>query len=1073
MTRRGGPGALASSTRGNLALAAGFGGRLLPREFVVERFGHGGATRFGLADGADVGAIGRLWRRVELGCGPLTGIRAIADVAAMPLAAALGYRAGDARFDANRATFRLTKRDVADDGVADGLDRPVALLVAPWAHRSPAIWRDAVSAAHRHRADWCLIVAPPFVQIVDARAAWGREAVEFSWPKAAESEWLAACMARFAGADALAFTGPGSLRALLAEAARFQVNVGAELQRGVAASLDRLGALGIDRHESLAIVYRVLFLLFVEARDLIPWRHPLYEPAYSIGAMAARAVREPSAAGYWPGLAAVSRLLRAGCRTPRLVVPPFNGRLFARSAAPSLERRTRARGRRAADEDAAVAFALAHLSTRTALARDGGGRRAVAFRDLGVEELGSVYEQVLVPSDRKQTGTFYTPRALTEFVVRETLGPLVDGRSADELLSLRVLDPAMGSGAFLVAACRFLAAAYEQALLDEHRVLDHEVDEAMRAEFRRTIASRCVYGVDRNATAVELARLSLWLTALSAGKPLSFLDHRLRHGDAIVGIGPHLDVILQTPLARRGQPAAMPLFEAAALEAALEQDARAAAATLHRLSMEPDDDVLAVRRKESAFAALASGDAALAAWRAAADLWCASRFDPDGGVGPRELRAAVHALVHGDRTLPVRWLAVWRANSRRVAQAGHFFHWPLEFTDAFFRPDGTRHSDAGFDAVVGNPPWEMLRADHDAGGRAAAVTRFVRASGQYADAARGHLNLYLPFVERAAQLAKPGGRIGLVVPWGLCTDDGAASLRARLFERCHRTSITGFDNRLGIFPVHRGLRFAAVAATIGRPAAGRPAINVRSGITDLDVLTSSAGAVPFARLPVASIARIGGRTRRVPDIRDTGDVAFLERLTARWPRVGSDAGFGARFGRELNATDDRALFGGAGLPVLDGRHIAPYVVDAAASTRAIGERAAAAALPDRAFDRPRLAYRDVSAVGNRHALIAAVLPHGVVTTHTLFCLKTPLPIAQQHYLCACFNSAVLNRVARLLMGSHLTTSLVEDLPVPPWTGSVRQRRIAALARRAAARGLRPGDSVALATLVAREFGEPA
>jgi hypothetical protein len=343
----------------------------------------------------------------------------------------------------------------------------------------------------------------------------------------------------------------------------------------------------------------------------------------------------------------------------------------------------------------------------------------------------------------------------------------------------------------------------------------------------------------------------------------------------------------------------------------------------------------------------------------------------------------------------------------------------------------------------------------------------------YAHASRGHLNLYQPFVERAIDLAKPGGRIGLVVPWGICTDDGAADIRARIFDALGRTSITGFDNRLGIFPVHRGLRFAAIAATNAPPVDTRAAVIVRSGIADLEILRSPADAAASVSLGASAFARIGGRMRRVPDIRGAEDVAFLERMMRRWPRVGSDAGYGARFGRELNATDDRALFGAIGLPVLDGRHIGPFTVDVGGSNRAVPASAAARALPGRPFDATRLAYRDVSAVGNRHALIAAVLPPGVVTTHTLFCLKTPLPLAQQHFLCACFNSAVLNRVARLLMGGHLTTSLVEDLPVPPWTGSARQRRIAALARRASRRTLSAAAARTLAQLLDAEFGEEA
>src|SRR6185436_3613309 len=126
---------------------------------------------------------------------------------------------------------------------------------------------------------------------------------------------------------------------------------------------------------------------------------------------------------------------------------------------------------------------------------------------------------------RKQTGTFYTPQSLAEFVVRRTLAPLVRNATTDDILALRVVDPAMGSGAFLVAACRYLSRAYESALIDEGRCAETDLDAETRAGIRRAIAVRCLAGVDRNPVAVQLARLSLWLTSLARDKPLTFLDH--------------------------------------------------------------------------------------------------------------------------------------------------------------------------------------------------------------------------------------------------------------------------------------------------------------------------------------------------------------------------------------------------------------------------------------------------------------------------------------------------------------------------------------------------------------------
>src|SRR5262249_39711249 len=136
---------------------------------------------------------------------------------------------------------------------------------------------------------------------------------------------------------------------------------------------------------------------------------------------------------------------------------------------------------------------------------------------------------------RKATGTFYTPQPIAEYVVRRTLAPLAATASSDRLLSLRIIDPSMGSGAFLVAACRYLAGAYEAALVREGQVHPGDVDDDDRASMRRLIAERCLYGVDLNPMAVQLARLSLWLATLAADRPLSFLDHRLLTGDSLLG----------------------------------------------------------------------------------------------------------------------------------------------------------------------------------------------------------------------------------------------------------------------------------------------------------------------------------------------------------------------------------------------------------------------------------------------------------------------------------------------------------------------------------------------------------
>ena len=280
------------------------------------------------------------------------------------------------------------------------------------------------------------------------------------------------------------------------------------------------------------MLYRVLFLLFAEARGLVPVWHPVYRDRYTIDSIVTTLLTGRRYRGVWLAINAISRLAHAGCTAGELKVTAFNGRLFSPAGTTAFDRER--------IDDEVMGKAVLAVST-TPPAR-GAGRNRIVYRDLDVEELGAVYEQVLEyePASRegssplshtrdlrKATGTFYTPRSLTAYLVRETLAPLVADRTADDILALRVLDPAMGSGAFLVAACAQLADAAEEALIREGQWHRSDVTTADRVMLRREVAQRCLFGVDLNPTAVQVARLSLWLTTLASDKPLTFLDHRL------------------------------------------------------------------------------------------------------------------------------------------------------------------------------------------------------------------------------------------------------------------------------------------------------------------------------------------------------------------------------------------------------------------------------------------------------------------------------------------------------------------------------------------------------------------
>jgi hypothetical protein len=1007
------------------------------------------------------------WSRVETTCGPATGIRTLFDVVAMPLCGLLGYRARDAVFTQAIGRARL---DTASH-------HSVALVVLPWSRRPSLAWRDAIGAARLAGASWAFVLAPPFLSVVDARGHASRRSLEITLPHALSDRGFGTFLAvtRAAAFEPAAPSEPPPIELLLARAARFQDRVRDDLQNGVVQALaalshavhrrrpvtrrDRMRQPASRFDEALTIVYRVLFLLFAESRALVPRDDPIYAGAYTVGALCRDAISADPPPGAWEGLAAISRLSRQGVHLEDTIVKPFNGALFARASAPSLELPRRHRGRSTAfTRDAAMRSALAALGSRPGR----GGREEIAYADLGVEQLGAVYEQVLDldperigtvrdstrtaavrhSRQRKESATFYTPQPLAEFVVRRTLEPLVAGATAARILSLRVVDPAMGSGAFLVAACRFLAAAYEHALVEEGRCAESDLDDTARSDIRRLIAERCLAGVDLNPTAVQLARLSLWLTSLARDKPLGFFDHRLRAGNSLVGASP--DDLLR--LTGRTPRTSLPLLEAAGLDVTLERLVRPLADLIARR----DDTVEAVRSKEAWWRGI-SGDASpLEPWRLACHLWCARWFLGRLMPSASETRGVIDAVLGTDRSRVAPHSDRRLAAARSVASAHRFFHWPLEYPDVFYDDDGKPKAHPGFDAVIGNPPWEMVRREPgDRHVRSTGLVRFIRESGLFPSCARGHMNLYQPFVDRALSIARAGGRVGLVVPWGLASDDGAAALRRRLLDRDGLETIVGLDNASGIFPIHRGMRFMMIAARAGERAVD---IAARFGVRHMSELDELPGrdsphcpAFPL-RITAAQLARIGGPACRVPDVRHAIDLQLLDRLARDYPALGSAQGWAATFGRELNATDDRDAFGDRGLPILEGKHVAPFRADPASAAENIDEQVARRRLPHAPFARARLAYRDVAAVGNRTSLIAAVLPAGVVTTHTLFCLRNGFPLEQQHFLCGLFNSVVLNAVVRMLMGGHVTTSLVEGLPVPVWTGAPDQRRIAALAR---------------------------
>lgn len=979
--------------------------------------------------------------------GPAWAPRMVFDRVAVPFCRAFGFDVVPFGGD-ERACRGLLQRDGS---------RAAVVLAFEWGHDPGTTWRDCVHSGIATGSRWCFSVSGPLVRIYDAQRTHSRRFVEFDLQIVCERP------AAFAIAWSL-LASPSGLDEAVVRSERHRQVVRESLQAGVHEALrhltrafvsaaarraQRAGARTSAFDESLIVIYRVLFLLFAEARGLVPAWHPVFRDSYTIDALRQPVETLPRPRGVWEALQAIARLAHRGCRAGTLRVPPFNGRLFSPGDAPLADS--------APLDDAAVRQALLALTTR----RTRTGRERIAYGDLGVEQLGGVYEKVLdyefgvdghgapalVRSGRRRaTGSFYTPRSLTEYVVRRTLAPLVERATPQEILELRILDPAMGSGAFLVAACRYLAIAYESALIAQGGLTGLDVSDVDRAGFRRTVAQHCLFGVDLNPMSVQLAHLSLWLATLSADRPLTFFDHHLRTGNSVVGAS--LADVRQRRAGRSLSARPLPLLEASGLDDLVGH----LVVSRELLRTGREDTIDQLRAKEKLFADLQGEHSPLSRWKAIADLWCATWFDAHA----RDVsRAAFEALIERANGraggLPDAVAAEVIARGRAAARKERFFHWELEFPEIFYDPCGAPLDEPGFDAVIANPPWEMLRGDagsldarRKASRAGSALTRFGRGSGVYRAQGSGQANLYQMFVERALSLLRRDGRLGLVLPSGFASDHGCAALRRHVLHSTMIDSFVVVENREALFPIHRGVKFLLMTLTKGNVPSGRDGtstIPLRSGIrsaSDLDRLPDSGPDGDAVQVPLRLIEQLSGDQLAVPELRTDTDARIAAHLAFNFPPAGSGDGWHLEFGRELNATDDRKYFNtsGDGLPVIEGKHIRPFTVDLGATRQHIPSAAAERALGRRPFDRSRVAYRDVAASTNRLTLIAARLPAGTVTTHTLFCLRTPLDEEAQQFVTGMFNSFVANYIVRLRVTTHVTVAIVERLPLPkPARGS--------------------------------------
>lgn len=372
---------------------------------------------------------------------------------------------------------------------------------------------------------------------------------------------------------------------------------------------------------------------------------------------------------------------------------------------------------------------------------------------------------VLQPSEeRRRSGSHYTPRELTEPIVRTTLEPILarlrgsDGRPPhpQAILDLKVCDPAMGSGAFLVEACRYLAEALLEAWQAHGGRPEIPADEDERVFARRLIAQRCLYGVDRNPVAVDLAKMSLWLATLAKDHPLTFVDHALRHGDSLVGLSRRqLEAFHWAPDAPRFQKG----FEKAKVHEHL------AKVTELRLQIREAGEGVSEQTLRRLWE---DAQFELEQVRLLGDLTVAAFFEADR---PKEREAKrlgfARAVAAGEAD---RWRG-WLEERRHADPPLAPFHWEIEFPEVFERDN------PGFDAFVGNPPFAGVTALSER--NQAGYTDWLRATWP---GTGGKCDLVAFFFRRSFDLIRAGARFGLLATNTIASGDTRESGLSRICD---------------------------------------------------------------------------------------------------------------------------------------------------------------------------------------------------------------------------------------------------------------------------------------------------
>jgi len=753
------------------------------------------------------------------------------------------------------------------------------------------------------------------------------------------------------------------------------------------------------RELSLTFLYRLLFILKAEAQNLLPMETDLGAETPYAKQLSTRAIFEQllridpaTRPRITSGFLLLYQLFDAIDRGDEGTgIPAYNGGLFNPELHVELNRLK-------LDDESLFRILRGLIYQRDDL------RSSVPYADLDVRDLGDIYEGLLeqrltldVDADchsylkltnqkgeRKASGSYFTPDSLVEHLVQKTVTPLLEACEDDpvRILNLKVLDPAMGSGHFLVKAVDVLAAYLTTHCdpVDEGVPDDNGPGEL--AYWKRKVAENCIYGVDYNPMSVELAKVALWLYTAQKGKPLSFLDHHLKCGNSLIGVsledlsapglllretkkGGFWEDLETAAMRKKGIAAQIPLpFP---INRAFFRDIRE---YIGRILAEPSESPDDIKAKSRAYADAVGRR--LGAHRLLADLWCAQWFlvEPDklasnafsdlyskvkgvSGIAEDDRRAAELEKLLSDPLVQ----AVNRAREDGYGpRPTRFFHWQLEFPEVAFDENGEPRGGFGFDAVVGNPPWDKIKpakrdfygpfSEEVANTQGASldalimrleakkpelvegwaryedtlkrIVAFLSKSGFYKHQTTlvggkktgGDPDLFRYFVERAAQCAGAGGTVGFLVPCTLWQAEGCTGLRRYLFDDCAVQSLFTFENyRKWAFDIDSRFKFTAIIFMKKTPAADHAfpaAFMLREPVALF-------GGQPERVLALsrAFMNRTSPETLALLDVKSDGELALVEKLHGQVylkPLGDETNGWGVKYARELDMTNDSWRF---------------------------------------------------------------------------------------------------------------------------------------------------------------------